>query len=77
MDDKVLGEFVELFERLGWEHKSPEEIDRDIQAVLALAVDIYLRPRVPPRPLRMPPPPQPPGLFGAWAVSKLSVQRSG
>jgi hypothetical protein len=73
MDEKLLEEFIGLFEKLNWRDKSPEDIDLDVEVILSAAVDVVLRPRDPPRPLFGKYPSPPPGLFGAWSVSKLSV----
>jgi hypothetical protein len=74
-------DFIELIDRRRWDRKTAQEVDRDMQFIIGMSLEIYMNGRKPPgpRPLREavergyePPPPQPDEpaiLFGAFALS--------
>jgi hypothetical protein len=71
-------DFIELIDRRRWDRKTGREVDRDMEFVISMCLEIYMNGRRPPgpRPLREavemrgePPPPQsdePRILFGAF-----------
>jgi hypothetical protein len=82
--DTFYRDFIELIDRRRWDRKTAHEVDRDMQFIIAMSLEIYMNGRKPPgpRPLREavtkgyePPPPEPdePGvLFGAFGFCARS-----